>query len=216
MLRKFLLGAVLIAGSTATVAGPIITFSEGFDDVSALAASGWLQVNKSAPIGGESWFQGLPEVFSADSGADNSYIAANFNSAGFPGNVDNWLISPVFSVYDYTSVEFATRVGNQGLGDNLQVLYSFGSTNLADFLSIDTIGNPLYPVDWTTFSYVANGSADIRLAFRYLVTDNTINGDYIGIDSVVVKAVPEPGVIGMFALALLLLPLATRRRREQA
>jgi hypothetical protein len=48
------------------------------------------------------------------------------------------------------------------------------------------------------------------------VENTAENGDYIGIDSVQVKAVPEPEVLSLFALGLLLTPLAMRRRRARA
>src|SRR5436190_2129992 len=215
MFRKFLLSAVLIAGSSAALAGPIITFSEGFDDVTALAASGWLQVNNSTPGGSTGCYQGDSGVFAADSGAADSYIAANFNNAGFGGNIDNWLITPVFSVYDGSVVSFSTRTNGALPGDTLEVLAILGSSNLADSFSLGTIGGASFPLDWTTFGVTSGGNADVRLAFRYLVTDTSANGDYIGIDSFKVAAVPEPGTIALFGAALLMLVVAQRRRRNQ-
>jgi hypothetical protein len=215
MFRKFLLSAVLIAGSSAAFAGPIITFSEGFDDVTALAGSGWLQVNNSTPGGETGWFQGNSSVFAADSGAADSYIAANFLNAGFGGNIDNWLITPVLSIYDGSVLSFSTRTAGGVPGDNLQVLASYGSSDLADFFSLGTITSDAFPIDWAAFGVFSSGAADIRLAFRYLVTDTSANGDYIGIDSFEVAAVPEPGTIALFGAALLMMTFAIRRRRDQ-
>ncbi len=73
-----------------------------------------------------------------------------------------------------------------------------------------------YPTDWATINLQYTGSVDASFAFRYHVVDTSVNGDYIGIDSVQVKAVPEPEVLSLFALGLLPTPLAMRRRRAQA
>src|SRR5262245_39083807 len=65
-----------------------------FDNVASLVPNGWAIVNNSAPAGTTDWFQGNPGVFNAQSGAANSYVAANFEAAGFGGNISDWLISP--------------------------------------------------------------------------------------------------------------------------
>jgi hypothetical protein len=215
MFRKFLLSAMLIAGSSAAFAGPIITFSEGFDDVTALAGSGWLQVNNSTPGGETGWFQGNSGVFAAESGAADSYIAANFLNAGFGGNIDNWLITPVLSLYEGSVVSFSARTNGGFPGDNLEVLASLGSSNLADFFSLGAITSDNFPIDWKAFSLLSSSAVDVRLAFRYLVFDTAANGDYIGIDSFEVAAVPEPGTIALFGAALLMMTFAIRRRRDQ-
>jgi hypothetical protein len=72
-----------------------------------------------------------------------------------------------------------------------------------------------YPDVWTaitvTLSGVSSGATG-RFGFRYYVTDSSVNGDYIGIDSVLYDlkqlTVPEPGALG-----LMLLGLAMLRRR---
>src|SRR5690625_7590565 len=75
---------------------PSATFSEGFADVSTLAARGWVQTNNSQPVGGTAWFQGDTAQFASQSGDGTAYIAANFNSAGGGANatISNWLILP--------------------------------------------------------------------------------------------------------------------------
>jgi len=213
MFRKSLYAVLIAACGTAT-AGPI-TFSEGFDDVSALAASGWLTSNYSTAGGTTGWFQGNTGIFTSDSGADNSYIAANFEGAPFGGNIDNWLITPLFSVADSSTITFATRASG-ALPDTLEVLYSLGGSNTGDFMSIGSLAGAGFPIDWANINLVAFGlQQDIRLAFRYLVTDTSVNGDYIGIDSFEVRAVPEPGTIALFGAALLMMAFAMRRRRDQ-
>ena len=215
MFRKILLSAVLIAGATAANAD--VVYQEGFDNVTLLGAAGWLQANNSTPGGSTGWFQGNSGVFNAQTGAADSYIAANYLNAGFGGNVDNWLITPLINLQLNATLSFATKTEGALPGDNLEVLYSLGSTNLADFFSLGTISSASYPLDWSNFSVTNFGDdAQIRVAFRYLVTDTSANGDYIGIDSISVTHVPEPGTLALFGAALLMVPLAARRRRNRA
>ena len=213
MMRKILLSAVLFAASGAATAGPI-TFSEGFDDVSTLAASGWLTPNYSTAGGETGWFQGNAGVFTSDSGADDSYIAANFLGAPVGGNIDNWLVTPLFAVSEGSTISFATRTNGE-YPDTLEVLWSLGSADVADFMSITTLTGANFPLDWTNVNLVASGlQQSIRLAFRYLVTDTSVNGDYVGIDSFEVRAVPEPGTVALFGTAFLLMAFAVRRRKQ--
>jgi len=219
MFRKFLLSAALIAAGSAATAGPI-NYSEGFEDITSLAGAGWVFSDNSTP-GGDNpgWFQGNSGVFAAESGSADSYIAANFLGAPIGGSINNWLITPVFSVVEGSVVSFSTRTADLDFGDNLEVLFSYGSSNLADFTSLGTILSSDYPIDWTTVGFSSSGYGDLRLAFRYFVPDTTSVGDYIGIDSFSVKGdvanVPEPGTIALFGVALFMMVAATRRRREQ-
>src|SRR6185295_8119199 len=70
--------------------GAHAAFTENFDDISTLAAAGWVLTNDSAPPG-EPWFQGNDGVFASESGAADSYIAANYLSSNDAnGLVSNW------------------------------------------------------------------------------------------------------------------------------
>jgi hypothetical protein len=217
MFRKTLLCAVLIAGSTAANAGPVI-FSEGFDSVGSLGAAGWASGNFSTPGGESSWFQGNTGIFDSQAGSADSYVAANYLSAGFGGNVDNWLVTPLISASNGGIVTFSTRTAgdNPFGGDNLELLFSStGSLNANDYVSLGTIGSAAYPTDWTAYSFSYGASAaSVRFAFRYTVTDTSTFGDYIGIDSLSV-AVPEPGTMMLLGAGLLLMPLTMRRRRRE-
>ena len=218
MIRKILVGAALIAASATANALPVLT--EGFDDIGTLAASGWIQTNNSTPGGETDWFQGNAGIFPALSGAEDSYIAANYLNAGFGGDVDNWLITPEIGLIGTrTSVQFLTRTSGAVPGDTLSLYYNTtGSTNVADFLLYGTISSAVFPTDWTlasTGDILGFAGLRVRFALRYTVSDTSLNGDYIGIDSFVVNSsVPEPGSLALLAACLLVAPLAMRRRRN--
>ncbi|HEV7609604.1 MAG TPA: choice-of-anchor J domain-containing protein [Steroidobacteraceae bacterium] len=212
--------SLLIAASATANAGVI--FEEGFDNINTLGAAGWLAANIGTPGGtGDTWFQGNSDIFAAQSGAADSYIASSYLSAGV-GQLDNWLVTPLIYAVSGTVITFATRTagnvieGNPDTGDNLQVLVNNRGTNLlADFVSLGFLSSASYPVDWQSFytTYVGE-STDIRFAFRYTVADTGVTGDYIGIDSVSVN-VPEPGTMLLLGAGLLLVPVAMRRRRRE-
>jgi len=213
MFRKILISAMLIAGSTAANAS--LLFSEGFDSIGSMNTAGWLAGNFSSPPGDSSWFLGNTAVFNSHEGADDSYIAADFANAAYGGNIDNWLVSPLFAAQSGSVLSFFTRTAgaNPFGGDNLELLYNnVGTTNLLDFVSLGVIASAGYPTDWTAFNFTYGGAdANVRFAFRYRVTDTSTYGDYIGIDSMEVT-VPEPGTLLLLGAGLLLLPLARRRR----
>lgn len=220
MIKKTCIAVAMLAAGSAAQAGVVLT--EGFDDITTLAAAGWSFVNNSNPLGTTGFFQGNPGVFSAQSGAADSYIAANFNNADFGGTISNWLISPTFTLFDGETLSFFTRGEAAGFADRLEVRFSLagdsadvGTTtdSVGDFSSVLTTINanldPFgYPADWTMFNVVFSGITDPngvlgRFAFRYTVPDTSVNGNFIGIDSLTLT-VPEPGTLALFGLALTL------------
>jgi hypothetical protein len=221
MIRKLVISAALIAAGATAQAGPL-SITEGFDNIGTLGAAGWLAAYGSTPPGETGWFQGNSGIFGASSGAADSYIAANYLNAGPGGSVDTWLVSPVVTVLGYTGISFDTRTAGGFPGDNLEVYYNnSGTLNIADFVLLGSVTSASYPVDWANFdfTYIAGAgpvSADVRFAFRYTVKNTDEGGDYIGIDSVNIRGVPEPEALGILAAGLLLMPLALRRRRKTA
>ena len=210
-----------------------IILYEGFDDISSLGAAGWAAVNNSAPLGLTDWFQGNPGVFPAYSGAENSYIAANFENAGPGGNISNWGFTPVITFEEGTTLLFRTRTESPAVfADRLELRLSLNGAStdvgtsdvsVGDFgLLLMTINPALdpggYPDGWTQVGVVLYGvgGASGRFGFRYFVPDTFSNGNYIGIDDVEISTpdrpvVPEPTTIALVATGLA--GFVARRRR---
>ena len=213
MLRKLLICAALVAGSVSANAGPLL-LDEGFDD---LNLPDWYYANLGN-LGVQPWFQGNSGVFESQSGAPDSYVGINTLNGSPAGNVDAWLITPLLTVSSgVADLTFSTRTSGFVPGDSLQILVSNGDTlDLNSYVSLGIIAAGSFPADWTSFTFRYEGAAaDVRFAFRYLVDDVTVHGDYIGIDSVLVRDVPEPGTLALLALGMLLAPLVLRRRRAR-
>src|SRR5438046_1647311 len=83
--------------------------NEVFDDITTLGGLGWAMQNNSNPPGTTNWFQGSQDVFVSHSGAQNSYIAANFFNTSGTGNISNWLMTPVVNLANGMNFEFWTR-----------------------------------------------------------------------------------------------------------
>ncbi|MBV7534535.1 choice-of-anchor J domain-containing protein [Duganella sp. sic0402] len=205
-LIKRLAGLLAVSVSCSAVSAPLLV--EGFDNVAALAAKGWLLENHSAPPGSTGWFQGDPAVFAAAGGPADSYIAANFNNAAFGGAIDNWLITPQLQLVNGESLNFSLRLLGEGALDRVEVYLSSGGgyALLAGFESAADTG-------WLDRSVLVSGLAAPaigRFAFRYVVDDTSLNGNYIGLDTVSVNAVAEPATIALFCLGV----IALRRRKR--
>jgi Calx-beta domain/Domain of unknown function (DUF4214) len=192
------------------------TFSEGFDNVSNLPSSGWVQINRSQPLGTTGWFQG--NHFAPQSGASNSYIAADFNNAADPppSTISNWLLTPQLMLADGARFTFYTRRDRSDYAERLQVRMSLNSTSSNVGTSATSVGDfgalladidPTYrtvdgyPNDWSQFTITLTGVGTPkmgRLAFRYFVENGGPSGGsnsfYIGIDTVQLcsSAAPTP------------------------
>lgn len=194
------------------------TLEEDFADIATLAGDGWLLQNNSEPLGETSWMQGDPANIPAHSGAENSFIAANYQNASGIGTISNWLVTPALTFDGNSSLSFWTRASGSGnFPDRLEVRLctgadcsdvGTGASDTGDFgtllLSVnpnldigdDPTGQNGYPyAAWAQFILTdAEGlptSGQGRIAFRYHVTDSGpdgSNGSYIGIDTVAIEA----------------------------
>src|SRR5215831_10026318 len=182
MLAKSIFACLLVAGAGSMQAATLL--SEGFDDITTLAGNGWALINNSSPAGTTGWFQGVPAVFPSQSGAPNSYIAANFNNAAFGGDISNWLITPMLLLDNGLTLTFFTRTEpDPPAADRLEVRESTNgaSTNVGgtaasvgDFTTLLLTINPTltvagYSLTWTQFTVTLSGlggPTNGRLAFR--------------------------------------------------
>lgn len=238
MKSTFYCAVVLWAGATNLSASVI--FSEGFDSAASLSGSGWTITNNSTPGGQTTWYQGEPTAFSSQTGADNSYIAANYLNAPDPGlgggDISDWLITPLLSLDNGETFTFYTRTENPQLyADRLEVRLSTNgssgnvgstTTSTGDFNTLLlTVNQSLtvtgYPGDWTLETITLSGlggPVSGRLAFRYFVPDTAVNGDYIGIDTVslstATSSAPEPGSLVLFCAGIGGIVFLRRNRRQ--
>lgn len=205
--------ALALVGAMASAHADATLISEGFDNVANLPSSGWTILNLSTPTGLTSpWVQGDQTIFSALSGASNSYISSNYNNAGAGGNLASWLITPVFSTATDVVVTFWAKADIQdGYFDQL----TFGL--------LDAAGNPTSLVldttvtvtgQWTQYSLnlasLGAGTSG-RFAIEYVGAADLAN--YVGVDNLSVTAVPEPASLALASLGLVGL-VAVRRRRQ--
>lgn len=206
-IKKCMVGLVFAAAATSSQA--VTLLSAGFDDVSALSAAGWAQVNASTAPLGTPWFQGNTGVFGSFSGAANSYIAANFLGTGSAaGSVSNWLMTPAIALDSTGLVTFRVQTSGDGLLDKIEVRLSINgaSTNLADFSTLLGSFQGSTLTGWVAQSYALTAvvvPATGRIAFRYVVDDVSTAGNYLGVDSVLItSAIPEPGTYALMALGV--------------
>jgi PEP-CTERM motif len=227
-----LFAALVIVPALSLPAQAGILLSEDFDNITTLSGSGWVAINNSAPLGTSGWFQGVPAIFSSQAGALPAYIASNFDAADFGGNISNWLLLPTMTLQNGDVFSFYTRTESlQVAADRLEVRLSTSgsSTNVGatssvgDFTTLLLTVNPSlstngYPGQWTQFSMTLSGlggSVTGRLALRYSVSDTSVNGDFIGIDTVLLMdPAPEPGTAGLALAALAGFAFSLRVRRK--
>jgi len=197
--RLFRVAASVLLATLSGTAGAQ-AFTENFDNVSLLGASGWFIQNNSSPLGANSWYQGVPTTatpdpgpFDAYNGAANAYIAANFAATtGSTGTISDWLVAPNRTFRNGDVFQFFTRKpttppGGTEYPDRLEVRLSTNgaSTNVGssaaawgDFstlmLSINpTLTTNVYPQVWTQYTITISGlpaPTSGRMAFRYFVT----------------------------------------------
>ena len=221
MMKKLIAAAVLASVGAAAHAGTLL--SQGFDNLGSLP--GWTQTNNSQPLGVSGWFQGNTAAFTSQSGAPDSYIGANFLNAdnGLSGAISNWLITPTMNLDAGSVLSFFARVAGGGFLDTIEVRLStngassnVGATanSVGDFTTLlgtysSSTDNGWVAQTFNLASALGPGLTSGRIAFRYLVADVSVDGNYIGIDTV--QVVPEPASLALVALAVAGLAVSRRR-----
>ena len=206
-----LMAAVAVLGAMGS-AHAVDVLVEGFNSVPGLTAGGWVLTNNSTSAG-ESWYQGNSGIFPAAAGAVDSYVAASYLSTG-SGAVSNWLITPVLTLDRTSTVSFQVRNAGEGFLDTIELRLSTGtgsdvgstSTSTGTFGTLVGSYAASTASGWVTQTYTLSSLSTTpvtgRLAFRYVVGDVATAGNYIGIDSLRVTAVPEPTTYALFGIGL--------------
>lgn len=222
--KQLLAGLVLaIAG---TGAHAVTVLSEGFDNIATLPGAGWVQVNNSSAPVGTGWFQGNAGIFTAASGADDAYIAANFVGTGSAtGAISNWLILPELTLDSSSELSFLVRAAGEDFLDRIEVRLSTNgastnvgttTTSVGDFSTLLGSFETSTATGWIPLSYSLNSLAaptSGRLAIRYMVDNVATAGNYIGVDDIAVtaaSAVPEPASYALMGLGVAALMLRRR------
>lgn len=214
MVKHVLAAALAVVAASAHAETSLL--NEGFDDITTLAGSGWLLNNKSVPPG-LPWFQGAQSVFAAKTGAEDSYIASNFEASDAGSAINNWMVSPTFSTASAGYVSFYARAAidtDPAFFDSLSFGLHFGSSaETSAFTSLVSVT----PVagNWTkyTLSFGGQGAGSVgRFAINYFGSPDEAN--YVGIDSISVTAVPESATWFSMATGLGCMAFALRRRKK--
>ncbi len=211
MFKKTLLALAFIG--IAASAQSAVLLNENFDNFEGLGSSGWIFNNASTP-GGLNWFKGAPDQLLAQSGATDSYAAANYNSSTEAGGtISNWLITPQFSTTTNVLISFWAKAAfSEGYSDSLAFGVSNGSSSLADFILNTSF---TVPVDgWTKYSMSLGPKGDGSMA-RFAIHYNGLAefSNFVGVDTLSINSVPEPASWLMLGTGLL--ALASLRRRQQ-
>jgi hypothetical protein len=212
--------ALVVAGGSASAVTTLL--SEGFN--SGVPGT-WVALNFSSSVAGPAWFAGSGDAahFPAQSGAANSYVASSVfigatDANGNPtGVVDGLLYTPVLDLSNATTLSFYTRtVSPSSFGETLYVGALVNNTTdlLLGVVNPATLVGS-YPEGWQQYTMFLGGQgagATGRFYFEYFLPDASVAGDYIGIDSVLVTAVPEPSTWLMMAGGLFAMGQFRRRR----
>lgn len=210
MMKKALVALAISGMALSAQAGALV--SEGFQDVSGLAAKGWVLNNASTPAGITSgWAQGSETVFRALTGPANSYASANYQNAAAGGILNNWLITPEFSVdVNGAIVSFWLRADAfDGTSDQIAFGFSGGSSDLDAFTmaSATTVGTD----GWMRYTARISGEGNARFALQY--TGDADFANYVGVDNFLVAEVPEPSTMAILFAGAMGLMMSRRRKR---
>jgi len=211
MIKKALVALAITGTMASAQAGYLV--KENFNSVNTLGNKGWVTNNASTPGGSTGWFQGDQQQFSSFDGAPNSYVAANYGSAAEGGIINNWLITPEFSLSEGVVVSFWMRAAEAaGFKDEVAFGFSDGSSALTSF---DMLAPTTVSTDgWSLYKFrVEKGSVAGNARFAVQYTGSFDSANYIGLDRFAVSQIPEPSSMLMLGAGVMGLIAARRRKR---
>jgi hypothetical protein len=207
--------ALLVAGSAAQA---VVLVSEGFEDRNTLTPAGWVITNNGTPTGTTiPWYQGDQNIFTAQSGSANSYLASNYNNAAAGGYINSVIATPVFATDFATTVTFSARADiAPGYFDFLSWGFSSGSSTQGLFTAVgSTVATGAWTQYTATLAAQPSGSTG-RFVIVYSGPADFAN--YVGIDTLTVSntaLVPEPTSWLMLGAGLMGLSILRRRTAAQ-
>ena len=211
MIKKALVALAITGTMASAQAGYLV--KENFDNVNTLTGKGWVLNNASTPGGMTGWFEGDQQQFSSFDGAPNSYIAANYRNAPEGCIINNWLITPEFSLAEGVVVSFWLRAAEYpGTSDQLAFGFSNGSSDLSSFVmtgpvTVSTDGWALYE------KRIEKGAVAGNARFAVQYTGSYDSSNYVGLDNFAISEIPEPSSMLMLGAGVMGLVAARRRKR---
>jgi hypothetical protein len=178
--------------------------SEDFEDFASLVGSGWVFTNASTAAS-QAWFAGNAGVFAAQAGSAGSYAGANFlSSNAVTGVISNWMITPAVEVTGLEILTFWARTEDTaGFLDGVNLHLSVGGgAALGGFTQIGSTG--VLTGAWTAYTLQLpdfGAPTTVRIGFEYAVA-NALDANYIGVDSVMLAPIPEPGTVLLMGLGV--------------
>lgn len=151
------------------------SFSEGFDSLSVAYAKGWQSINRSSPLGPDTWASGaltyatskgtvtttylFPPAASTNSGQDCIFVSPTSGGAG--SAVSNWMFTPStfmkngdkFSFFVRTVANPATRADRLQVRINAKddnTVIDYTATAVGDYTTMLLDINPTYALSGVT------------------------------------------------------------------
>jgi len=211
MIKKAFVALAIAATMASAQAGYLV--QENFDSVASLGSKGWVLNNASTPGGATNWFQGDQTQFSAFEGASESYIAANYSGAPQGGILNNWLITPEFSLAEGVVVSFWLRAAEfAGFSDQVSYGFSDGSSALSAFTMITPF--TVSTDGWMRYeARIEKGAVTGNARFAVQYSGDADTSNYIGLDSFAISEIPEPSSMLILGAGVMGLIAARRRKR---